>query len=122
MLFVFISYCTNGWFVVCRRITATWDGKNSGPPSIYLDKDHTDRYALDSDWSDVPCKDSSDESALLAATVQVGLFWIPFSHFHFASSIHLCNGLLKLLFLYPPRTESNKISRYDAIPISITLK
>jgi hypothetical protein len=30
-------------------------------------------------------------SVLLAAIVQVGLFWIPFARFHFASSIHLCN-------------------------------
>jgi hypothetical protein len=60
--------------------------------------------------------------ALLAATMQVGLFWICFSRFHFASSIHLCNGFLKLFLHYPQRIESNSILRYDVISISIALK
>jgi len=103
--------------LLCRRITATWSGKDTRLYSVSRQRISRQSPCIGFETVGCPMQNPSDESVLLAVLVRMiktsGSALDTFARFHFSNGIHLCNNFLGLVLRYLARLESNSILHYD---------
>ena len=88
--------------LLCRRITATWSGKDIRLYSASRQRIPRQWPCTGFETVGCPMQNPSDESVLLAVIVRMtttsGSALDTFARFHFSNSIHLCNNFLGWFF------------------------